>query len=72
MISIMVDSVTIHSKVNPKSEPAAIFDAQLPGSIKPTVTNKPGPMYLRIFRAPKVGLWFLLSIFLKNENIVRI
>jgi hypothetical protein len=52
----MVDIVTIHNNVNPKSAPAAMFDAQLPGSIKPTVTNRPGPIYLRIFKAPNVGL----------------
>src|SRR3972149_2308658 len=30
-----------------KSAPPAILVAQLPGSIKPTVTRKPGPRYLR-------------------------
>ena len=32
---------------------AAKFEAQLPGSIKPTVTNNPGPMYLNTSNPPK-------------------
>ncbi len=67
---MMVDRVTIQSKVSPKSDPAAMLDAQFPGSINPTVTSSPGPIYFKILSAPKVGLWFLLSIFLKKENIV--
>jgi hypothetical protein len=41
----------------------------LPGSINPTVTRRPGPIYFKILRAPKVGLWLLLSMFLKKENM---
>src|SRR5665647_779090 len=55
-ISIIVDKVTIHRRVYPYSEPAAILDAQFPGSIKPTVTNNPGPTYLKKFRGPIFGL----------------
>ena len=46
---MIVDNVTIHNNVYPYPEPAAILLAQLPGSIKPTVTNKPGPIYLKKF-----------------------
>ena len=44
-INMIVDRVTIQRSLYPKSEPAAIFEAQLPGSMKPTVTKSPGPMY---------------------------
>jgi len=37
-------------------EPAATFDAQLPGSMKPTVTRKPGPMYFRSSNACRRGV----------------
>ena len=50
-ISIIVDKVTIHNRLYPYCAPAAILDAQLPGSIKPTVINIPGPIYLNICRA---------------------
>ena len=51
IMSMIVDNVTIHNNVYPYPEPAAILLAQLPGSIKPTVTSKPGPTYLRKFIA---------------------
>ena len=43
MISMMVDNVTIHNSSYPNPEPAAIFEAQFPGSMNPTVTRRPGP-----------------------------
>ena len=51
-ISIIVESVTTHNRAYPYSEPAAKLLAQFPGSIKPTVTNKPGPIYLKMSKAP--------------------
>ena len=42
-ISITVDNVTIHNNSYPKPDPAAIFEAQFPGSMNPTVTRSPGP-----------------------------
>ncbi len=61
-ISIMVDKVTTQSKAYPYSEPAARLLAQLPGSIKPTVTNNPGPIYLNISNPPKTcGCFLFLS-----------
>src|SRR5690606_14360070 len=69
IMSMMVDKVTIHNRVNPNSEPAAMLAAQLPGSIKPTVTSRPGPMYFSIFKAPNVGRCSLLSRFFRKENI---
>ena len=51
IMSMIVDNVTIHNNVYPYPEPAAILLAQLPGSLKPTVTSKPGPTYLRKFIA---------------------
>ena len=55
-ISITVESVTIHSSVYPYCAPAARFEAQLPGSMNPTVTSSPGPMYLKISNPPIRGL----------------
>jgi hypothetical protein len=52
-MSMMVERVTTHNKAYPNSEPAAKFDAQFPGSIKPTVTNKPGPIYLKKSKPPR-------------------
>ena len=46
-ININVESVTIQSSAYPYCDPAAMFDAQLPGSMNPTVTSRPGPRYLR-------------------------
>ena len=43
-ISIRVDSVMTHSSVLPNCAPLEMFAAQLPGSMKPTVTSSPGPM----------------------------
>ena len=53
MMSMMVERVTTQSSAYPNSEPAAKLDAQLPGSINPTVTRSPGPMYLKISNPPK-------------------
>ena len=69
MISIIVDKVTTHNKAYPNSEPAAKFEAQFPGSIKPTVTNKPGPIYLKKSRPPKYRLW---SVLLSSSSILAI
>ena len=55
-ISITVESVTIHSSVYPYCAPAARLEAQLPGSMNPTVTSSPGPMYLKISNPPIRGL----------------
>lgn len=44
MIGSRVESDTTQSKEYPKFEPAATLAAQLPGSIKPTVTRKLGPI----------------------------
>jgi hypothetical protein len=61
-ISMMVDKVTIHSKEYPNVAPAARLDAQLPGSINPTVTKSPGPMYFKILNAPGWGRGQTLSV----------
>jgi hypothetical protein len=52
-MSIIVDKVITHNKEYPKSAPAAKLEAQLPGSIKPTVTSKPGPIYLKKSSPPR-------------------
>ena len=52
-MSIIVDNVTTHKRAYPNSDPAAKLEAQLPGSINPTVTNKPGPIYLKKSTPPK-------------------
>jgi hypothetical protein len=54
--------------VYPNSDPVAMFAAQLPGSIKPTVTSNPGPIYLKISSAPKTGLWSFLFRSLINPK----
>lgn len=54
-ISIIVESVTIQRREYPKPEPAAILEAQFPGSINPTVTKNPGPIYFNISKAPSFG-----------------
>ena len=56
--------VTTHSNEYPKDEPAAKFVAQFPGSINPTVTSNPGPIYLSKSRAPDRVLWVVFN-FLK-------
>ena len=56
MMSIMEENVTTQSSAYPKEDPAARLVAQLPGSIKPTVTRSPGPMYLRRSMAPECVL----------------
>ena len=53
IMSMMVERVTTHNKAYPNSDPAAKFDAQFPGSIKPTVTNNPGPIYLKKSKPPR-------------------
>ena len=55
-INMMVDKVTIHNKAYPYSAPAARFEAQLPGSINPTVTSNPGPINFNISEPPNLGL----------------
>ena len=42
-ISISVLSDTTHSSWYPNCEPPAMLVAQLPGSMNPMVTTKPGP-----------------------------
>jgi hypothetical protein len=71
-ISIIVDSVTTHNSVYPNSDPVAIFAAQFPGSMNPTVTSNPGPMYLKISIAPKDGLWSFLFRSLKKPKELKI
>ena len=58
-ISIIVERVTTHSSAYPYSEPAAKLLAQLPGSMNPTVTNRPGPINLNISKAPHS--WVILT-----------
>jgi hypothetical protein len=67
-ISIIVDNVTIHNREYPYPEPVAIFAAQFPGSMNPTVTSRPGPIYLKISRAPNAGIWSFLLRSLKNPK----
>ena len=77
IMSMIVERVTTHKSAYPNSDPAAKLEAQLPGSIKPTVTKSPGPMYLKKSKPPKYRLWFLFFssfqifaiIFLLNEQI---
>lgn len=64
----MVESEITQRRVYPNSDPVAILAAQLPGSINPTVTNRPGPIYLKISRAPYEGVWSFLFKSLKNPN----
>lgn len=72
-ISITVERVTTHNRVYPNSDPAAKLEAQLPGSIKPTVTNKPGPIYLKKSNPPKYRWWSFrfnsLSNFFSISNV---
>jgi hypothetical protein len=63
--SIIVERVTIHRREYPNLEPAAILEAQFPGSINPTVTKNPGPIYFNISNAPSFGECFL-SIFIDD------
>ena len=53
-ISIIVESVTTHNNAYPNSDPAAKLLAQFPGSINPTVTSNPGPIYFKISSPPKI------------------
>jgi hypothetical protein len=55
-INIIVDNVTIQSKLYPYVAPAARFEAQFPGSINPTVTSNPGPINLKMSKPPYLGL----------------
>ena len=61
-----VESVTTHNNSYPNSEPAAKFEAQFPGSIKPTVTSNPGPIYRNTSNPPK---YLLCSLFLRSFQI---
>ena len=56
------ENVTTHSSAYPNSEPAARLVAQFPGSMKPTVTNSPGPMYFSKSNAPERGRWLIFSL----------
>jgi hypothetical protein len=46
-----VDKVTTQRREYPNWDPAATLAAQFPGSINPTVTTKPGPIYLKSSKA---------------------
>jgi hypothetical protein len=59
-ISMTVESVMTQRRLQPNSEPAAMFEAQFPGSIKPTVTSRPGPRYFRNSWALALGAWRLM------------
>ena len=57
-----VESVTVQSSAYPYCDSAAMFDAQLPGSMNPTVTSRPGQRYLR-----NAAALLLVSCDLKND-----
>ena len=48
IIKITVPKVITHKRSYPKELPPDILVAQFPGSIKPTVTRSPGPIYFKI------------------------
>jgi hypothetical protein len=70
-INMMVDKVTIHNKEYPNVAPAARLDAQFPGSINPTVTRSPGPIYFKILKEPGRGEGQALLIDRPNNNFRR-
>jgi hypothetical protein len=51
--------VTTQRRLYPNSEPEAILAAQLPGSIKPTVTSRPGPIYFNRCRKNQESFFFM-------------
>ena len=60
-INIIVDNVTVHKSLYPYSDPAAIFEAQFPGSINPIVTKIPGPIYLNV-SITSLNFFFILHL----------
>lgn len=68
-MSIKVENVTIQSSEYPNSPPAARLDAQFPGSINPTVTSSPGPMYLRNLRKLAFGTNLVAYLLIYSNEV---
>jgi hypothetical protein len=69
-MSMRVERLTIHKRPYPYRDPAATLDAQLPGSMNPTVTRSPGPRYLsRPFAPEKRRLISRKAFFMRSPPL---